>query len=387
MTPRPRRNLIVWAAATALAAPPAALAEVLDRTATVSATAEIARLTPTVFTEALDQRNAITGAVGDVDGDGDQDLLIAHRTVAEPPFALINDGQGGFAEEGPARVPALSPGETMSLVLVDLDGDGDLDAYLGRSPADAVWINDGLGRFQDATALWLPEGWGGSSDAATADLTLDGRPDVAVVQAGAVRVLENVRGLALRDISLDVAAPAEGITAIALADVDGDGDADLAGAGSANIQVWLNDRPQLRALTPMANPSSQRITGLTAAEVTGDGLPDVIVSRHDQPLILTSRGAGQFLLTFAPVRILANAAQAADLDGDGRRDVFFSAAGADALLFNGGTNIWLMKTGWLPLEAEAGRWVALADFNGDSLTDAYVANDGQDQLYLQRRAP
>lgn len=386
MRPLPHRNLIVWAAAAALAAPHAALAEVLDRTATVSVSAQITRLTPTEFTAELDQRNAVTGAVADLDLDGDQDLLIAHRVPGEPLFVLINDGQGGFTDEA-ARVPAVAEGDTMSLALIDLDSDGDLDAYLGRAPLDAVWINDGVGRFHDASALWLPQGWGGTSDAAAADLTQDGRPDIMVVQGGAVKVLENLRGVALRDISTDVAAPAAGVTAIALADFDGDGDVDLAGAGSAAIQVWLNDRPRLRPLAPTANPSQQRVTGLAAAELTGDGLPDLIVSRHDQPLVLTSRGGGQHTLTFLPVRLLAFAAQAADVDGDGRKDLFLSAAGADALLFNGGTNLWQTRTGWLPLEAEAGRWLGLADFNGDGLLDAYVANDGQDQLYLQRPTP
>lgn len=384
---RLRRNLLGWAAAALAALPPSALAEVLDRTVQVSVSAQVTRLTPTVFSTALDQRNAVTGAVGDLDGDGDLDALILHRVVEEASYLWINDGAGAFTDEAAARLPTLPPGETWSVVVADLDGDGDLDAYLGRSTQDAVWINDGAGHFSDATASWLAAGWGGSSDLASADVTGDGRPDLVAVQGGAVRVLENVRGTALNEISVQVGAPTDGVVAVALSDVDADGDADLVSAGPANFQVWLNDRPRLRALTPIANPSQQRVTGLAAADVSGDGLPDLLIARYDQPVVLTSRGAGQFALAFLPVRVLANTVKAADVDGDGRQDAFFAAAGADVLLFNGGAGSWLTRTGWLPLEAEAGRWAALADFNGDHLTDLFVANDGQDQLYLQRPAP
>jgi hypothetical protein len=84
---------------------------------------------------------------------------------------LLNDGAGSFADSG----QRLGDSETFSVTLGDLDGDGDLDAVLAGVQSAQIWWNDGQGsftrsgqilRFSDRKAL------------AISDFTGDGYPDI-----------------------------------------------------------------------------------------------------------------------------------------------------------------------------------------------------------------
>lgn len=70
-----------------------------------------------------------TGALlGDIDGDGDLDLVV--NSVAGGTRVFVNDGKGRF---NPAATPVLNPGRAgTSLAMADMDGDGALDLYIAN---------------------------------------------------------------------------------------------------------------------------------------------------------------------------------------------------------------------------------------------------------------
>lgn len=112
-------------------------------------------------------------AAGDLDGDGDADLAVAHDDQGLV-VTLQNDGRGGFAPfaGSPLRLPAMAWG----LALVDLDGDGVLDLAVG-SDKDRVFTAPGLGNGSFAA----PAAWAAGSRSlyvAAGDLDGDGRPDL-----------------------------------------------------------------------------------------------------------------------------------------------------------------------------------------------------------------
>ncbi|MCF7763549.1 MAG: FG-GAP-like repeat-containing protein [Verrucomicrobia bacterium] len=73
---------------------------------------------------------ASTGAVlVDIDGDGDLDLWVS--SINGGTHGFLNDGRGHFAELHPG-VPLNSGKAGMSMALADMDGDGDLDLYVSN---------------------------------------------------------------------------------------------------------------------------------------------------------------------------------------------------------------------------------------------------------------
>ncbi len=83
-------------------------------------------------------------ALGDLDGDGDLDAYLANgkNEGVERDTVWFNDGKGNFSYPAWQTLEA----EKQHVSLGDLDGDGDLDALID---AGAVWaaINDGKGKF------------------------------------------------------------------------------------------------------------------------------------------------------------------------------------------------------------------------------------------------
>ncbi|MFN8423882.1 MAG: FG-GAP-like repeat-containing protein [Anaerolineae bacterium] len=159
-------------------------------------------------------------ALGDLDGDGDRDAVIAR--IADCPrckgFSQVwlNDGKGMFTDTG----QKLAAGNAWDVALADLDGDGDLDAFFSMGgfdellpnfavagdpdrygAGDQVWLNDGRARFADTgQRLGHADGRG----IALGDLDGDGDPDAWVTNKRITGVDD--LGVPLRDV-LDVDNP------------------------------------------------------------------------------------------------------------------------------------------------------------------------------------
>lgn len=134
-------------------------------------------------------------AVGDIDGDGDDDVVTANQG-ADTIAVLRALGAGGFAKQTPEPsvqgdngVAASAPS---AITLADIDGDGDLDAITVNAGVQSgmssisIFVNDGDGFM----ALAPPIVTGPAPDSVgVADLNGDGAPDIVAgtssLQAGA----------------------------------------------------------------------------------------------------------------------------------------------------------------------------------------------------------
>ena len=110
--------------------------------------------------------------VGDLDGDGDIDAVVANRAALDQ--ILINDGTGNFSD-----APRTGAIRTEDVALGDMDGDGDLDAVFAGADS-LVMLNDGSGNFVQGAGFGLPDGKGDDFAVKLGDLDGDADLDAVV---------------------------------------------------------------------------------------------------------------------------------------------------------------------------------------------------------------
>ncbi len=282
--------------------------------------------------------DALVNAVADVDGDGDLDLFVGFNGT--PNRLYRNDG-GAFADVA-AEAGIADARATRAAAFGDWDGDGDADLLVGFAPGAGpvlrLYRNDG-GRFADATAdAGLAVDSGAVRQPVWVDVDDDGDLDLFVAFRDRPNMLFRNAGGRLRDVAAEVGlADARRSVGAVWADLDADGDLDVIVGnmdGDAN-GVFRNDGGRF---SDVAEAWGLAWGGRTPRE--------------------PSHG------TVRPC--------VADVDGDGRLDVLTANYGPPGLFLAG-------ADGW----REAGAaWGIAMDGRHDSCALADIDHDGRLDLYL-----
>ncbi len=129
---------------------------------------------------------------GDFDGDGDEDLFVGGRLrpllygVPTDSYILENQGNGKLRNVTNSRAPALKDiGLVTDAAWADVDGDGDQDLLIvGEWLAPRLLLNEG-GKLVDATEEWSNPAWTGwYNRIAAGDLDGDGDIDFVLANHG-----------------------------------------------------------------------------------------------------------------------------------------------------------------------------------------------------------
>jgi hypothetical protein len=333
-------------------------------------------------------------AVGDVDNDGDPDLLI---TGVGADHLYLNQGNGTFRPARPEGWP--EPGFSSSAAFLDFDRDGRLDLFLGRyitwSPqTDVACRPDGEHR-----TYCTPEVYDGESNRLLRNLG-DGRFADVTRSAGLYRP----DGKTLGVVPID--ADADGWPDLAVAN-DTIGNFLFVNQGDGTFQEVGTELGI--AFGPSGAPRGSM--GIDAGDLDGDGLPDLLVANFAQEMsaVFVSSPSGLWTDSAAALGVglpslmtLAFGALLTDLDLDGS---------LDAVLANGhiepeidryqATQSYAQPLAVFhgrpegfdevpPDEAPAGeligRALAAADLDGDGDLDLVVTQNGGPPRILENRS-
>jgi hypothetical protein len=327
-------------------------------------------------------------ALADMNQDGRPDLVVANsqdRTVS----ILLGQADGTFG----AKTDFALDDPPWALVTGDFNGDGKTDVAVGGYSSVIVLPGQGDGTLGTATSY-------PSSNQpfllAAADFNQDGKLDLAFAgicgdTCGQVSVL-----LGKGDGTFTAGSPfsAGGVPSEwTVADLNGDGVADLAFAnmasnsyngGTGGLVSILLGKGDGTFQAPVNYPSSANIAGIAAGDVTGDKIPDLIVTSYAalQPTMLKGNGDGTFQAQVSisdanqvDIDLSYEHVQLLDVNKDGKLDLVVASGldqGLTVRLGNGDGTFGLSQT---YTAGSSPTFFTAADVSGDGNLDFAVTDN------------
>lgn len=354
-------------------------------------------------------------AAGDLNGDGYPDLVVANNSFGLASLSIYRgDAAGNFTLSQELKVDT----SISDLQLADVNGDGRLDIVVTDPDAGdvSVLVNQalpgGVLAFQDELRLRAGTGIYGvklsqgtlladalfaglgapltfpplyfltsneeTEGVAVGDFTGDGRADLVMANRGD-NTLTLLTGKPGGFMDPQVVAMANRPLTVVAGDLEHNGKLDLVvlNGGDNTVAVYRGDG-QGHFTQIFSTDAGSDPTGLSIADVNGDGRPDLVIgNQFGDALTLLGNGDG----TFQPFRRAERdvALAVADLFHTGQSDFIYANQSLDRIsIQQGGAAPAVFQDRSDGVLAPGA--VQLADLNGDGLPDLVVANGGANEV-------
>lgn len=330
---------------------------------------------------------AISLTVGDFNGDGKLDLVVAAQSLPQF-FLFLGNGDGTFQSAtsfaGPSSILLTD------VVSGDFNHDGKLDVAAtgsnGSTQSVDLLLGNGDGTFQAAVSFNV--GTASSNSIVAGDLNGDGILDLVLGSAfwtpnSVITVLFGV-GDGTFQLPVTYSIPGSGTgLSLALADMNSDGKLDVvAGISSAvtgGVAILLNQGNGVLISPVVYSPNLSFVTSIAVADFNADGNPDVAVTESLLQTVQVFLGNANGTLGNPIAYGMANQSHgivAADFNQDGRLDL-----AAEEVLGSGSAISVLIGQGngtFGSLSQFSGDnfpfQMAVADFNGDGHSDVVLSS-------------
>ena len=325
------------------------------------------------------------GSFGDIDGDGDEDFIETAGRGDRNRIFINNNGD--LNEFTGTHGLENADGRARTVLLVDVDGDADLDALIVKLDATAITDANGVPNPAEPSALYLNDGTGTNWTEAVdvnnaiddgnlryAHLTSTGPGTEQVVVTsnafswGINTLRTNTTGGAVAALNpvnqtLGLDDNFNQVRDIALGDLDGDLSPEFV---AARQQDFLGQDPNTGT---QLFPSEEGTLPLGIGQVsTSNFVSEALVDISNDPLVDNCRAVA-----------LADFDNDADLDIFGGCTLFENGQASNVVLLNDGSGNFTVDSSVVPNTGSSTAVVAVvADFNNDGWVDTYVGN-GVDQ--------
>ena len=359
----------------------------------------------------------------DVDGDGDLDVL----TLSPRGGRLLRNDGGTWSDATAGSGLDVTPPRSVPLgaVTADYDNDGRPDVFVMRFGGNALYRNDGNGRFTDVTrAAGLPDYPYLPGAAAFTDVDHDGDVDLVIAGLGdpeatlkdetrfeftfprdfapaPLRLYRNNGNGTFADVTRDAHLEYTGhAIAIVPTDFDNRRDVDLLVVSrDGPVALFANQRDgtfrdvadEVGLTAVLAGGGD--ITAVTVGDVNKDDFPDFLFTRTSGAVFAMSDGRGRVTARPGPKSTNDVASQFVDYDNDGLLDLVIWDAYAPGVYRNlgrsaaGGTE-WKWVNQGLPLGERSpanrlwsARALATVDLDQNGTTDFVVAEGVETWLW------
>ncbi len=328
----------------------------------------------------------------DFDGDGDVDLVTANRRIGENDVSLLtNDGTAHFTRTDYAVGP-----QPYRMAVGDIDGDGRLDVvttHMESLPEVTISFNTGTG-FSAPFGLLTgaaPQAFPGPiTGLALGDADNDGDLDVlygyaistGVPGSSAMALWKNNGNGTFAPVSVINTGIGFGTpNSMELVDVTGDGVRDIIGVGGEALSRWgwMRGLGNGTYAQPEIFASGEYSRWISAADVDGDGDRDVLITNHGLLTMQVHRNEGGSFPAFVHLDAVDSyRCEVADVDMDGDLDIVAIAVSVYTYINDGNGSFTRLSFFGGP-----GRFrnFRLRDLDGDGLPDILKVKDSSSSPY------